>query len=45
VIWGVWPNDDKTWESLLHGSNKLLLDTWKLGGDRVVHYAAETQNE
>jgi len=45
VTWGVWPVDDKTWESLLQGSNKLLLDTWKTGGNKVVHYTAELSNE
>ena len=44
VIWGVWPKDEKTWDSMLQGANKLLLDTWKIGGNRVVHYTGENAN-
>jgi len=45
VAWGVWPNDDRTWDSLLHGANRVLLDTWRAGGNRVVHYKTEQQHE
>jgi diguanylate cyclase (GGDEF)-like protein len=38
VAWGVWPQDDLTWDSLYQGSYNLLLDSWKQGGNRVVHY-------
>jgi GGDEF domain-containing protein len=38
VVWGVWPQDDSTWDSLYQGSYSLLLDSWKQGGNRMVHY-------
>jgi diguanylate cyclase (GGDEF)-like protein len=38
VTWGVWPKDDTAWDSLFQGSYSLLLDAWKQGGNRVVHY-------
>jgi GGDEF domain-containing protein len=38
VVWGVWPQDDSTWDSLYQGSYNLLLDSWKQGGNRIVHY-------
>jgi CRP-like cAMP-binding protein len=38
VVWGVWPRDEKTWEPLFHGTQVLLLDTWKNSGNTVVHY-------
>jgi diguanylate cyclase (GGDEF)-like protein len=41
VVWSVWPKDDKIWNSLKEGSNRLLLDTWKAGGNNVVHYTGE----
>ncbi|MCL2831704.1 MAG: cyclic nucleotide-binding domain-containing protein [Treponema sp.] len=42
VIWGVWPADEKTWDDFLDGSSTLLLESWKAGGDRVVHYTGGT---
>jgi diguanylate cyclase (GGDEF)-like protein len=38
MAWGVWPSDDIAWESLFQGTYSLLLDTWRAGGNRVVHY-------
>jgi GGDEF domain-containing protein len=38
VVWGVWPQDDSIWDSLYKGSYNLLLDSWKQGGNRIVHY-------
>jgi CRP-like cAMP-binding protein len=38
VAWGVWPKDEKIWSSLQEGSNSLMMDTWKAGGNTVVHY-------
>jgi hypothetical protein len=38
VTWGVWPRDDLTWDSLFQGSYNLLLETWKQGGNQIVHY-------
>jgi diguanylate cyclase (GGDEF)-like protein len=38
VVWAVWPQDNSTWDSLYQGSYNLLLDSWKQGGNRMVHY-------
>jgi diguanylate cyclase (GGDEF)-like protein len=44
VAWGVWPADDKSWDSLFDNTYKLLLDTWKDGGNRVVRYTSGREN-
>jgi len=41
IAWGIWPDDDKSWDSLFEGTYKLLLDTWKEGGNKVVRYKKE----
>ena len=41
VVWGVWPEDDKSWDSLFQGTYQLLMDTWKAGGNRAVRYRGE----
>jgi diguanylate cyclase (GGDEF)-like protein len=41
LVWGVWPADNGTWENLFQGTYDLLADTWKQGGNRVVHYHAD----
>jgi len=41
VAWGVWPVDDRSWDSLFDGTYKLLMDTWKNGGNEIVHYRKE----
>ena len=38
IAWGVWPVDRKSWTSLFEGTYKLLMDTWKIGGNRVVRF-------
>ena len=38
VIWGVWPIDDKAWNSFFDGTYQLLMETWKNGGNRIVRY-------
>jgi diguanylate cyclase (GGDEF)-like protein len=41
IAWGVWPADDRSWDSLFEGTYKLLMDTWKNGGNKVVRYKKE----
>jgi hypothetical protein len=38
IAWGIWPQDNKSWSSLLDGTYKLLMDTWKGGGNKIVRY-------
>jgi len=41
IAWGIWPTDNKSWDSLFKGTYKLLMDTWKEGGNKVVRYRKE----
>jgi len=38
ITWGIWPQDNRSWDSLFDGIYKLLLDTWKAGGNEIVRY-------
>ncbi|MDR0487562.1 MAG: diguanylate cyclase [Treponema sp.] len=41
VSWAVWPQDNAEWDDLFQGNYALLMDTWRAGGDRVIHYRKE----
>jgi len=41
IAWGIWPADDRSWDSFYEGLYGLLMDTWKNGGKKVVHYVKE----
>jgi diguanylate cyclase (GGDEF)-like protein len=41
IAWGVWPVDNKSWDSLFEGTYNLMMNTWKKGGNKVVHYNTE----
>jgi diguanylate cyclase (GGDEF)-like protein len=44
VSYAVWPRDDPGgWDALFQGNYALLLDTWRAGGNQVVHYTKETK--
>ena len=43
IAWGIWPADNKSWDSLFKGTYKLLMDTWKKGGNMVVRYRKEKE--
>jgi diguanylate cyclase (GGDEF)-like protein len=38
VAYAVWPPDETSWENLFRGTYDLLMDTWKAGGNTIVHY-------
>jgi len=38
IAWGIWPKDDNVWESCFDGIYRLLMETWKAGGEKVVRY-------
>ncbi|MCL2759958.1 MAG: cyclic nucleotide-binding domain-containing protein [Treponema sp.] len=38
VSWAVWPEDNPEWEEFFFGNYGSLLDNWRDGGKRVVHY-------
>jgi diguanylate cyclase (GGDEF)-like protein len=37
VSWAVWPQDNHIWDDLFQGVYKQLLDSWRSGGDTVIH--------
>jgi len=39
ISWAVWPIDDPEWDSLFQGNYACLLDNWKDGGNRIIHYS------
>jgi len=41
ISWGIWPADDRSWDSLFNNTYKLLMDTWKGGGNKIAHYRQE----
>ncbi|MDR1318001.1 MAG: cyclic nucleotide-binding domain-containing protein [Treponema sp.] len=41
VAYSVWPGDDMAWDSLFGGTYDLLMDTWRAGGNQVVHHHKE----
>jgi hypothetical protein len=38
VSWSVWPDDDPAWESFFNGTYAALMDTWRDGGEKIIHY-------
>jgi len=44
ISWAVWTKAGINWESLFNGNYAALLDAWRAGGDRIIHYNnTETQ--
>jgi len=41
IAWGIWPLDNKSWDSLFNGTYQLLMDTWKEGGKKNARYHKE----
>jgi diguanylate cyclase (GGDEF)-like protein len=41
ISWAVWPQDGADWETFFSGNYSSLLDNWKDGGNRIVHYTKE----
>ncbi len=42
ISWTIWPGDNAAWEKLFQGNYDLLMDTWRAGGNQIVHYTGET---
>ena len=38
ISWTIWPEDENDWEKIFQGNYAFLLDNWKSGGDKTVHY-------
>ena len=45
VAWAVWPDDNKTWDSLFDGTYTLLMDSWREGGNRITRYCDSQKQE
>jgi diguanylate cyclase (GGDEF)-like protein len=41
VSYAVWPNDGAKWDALFQGNYDSLMENWRNGGDKVVHYKQE----
>jgi len=39
ISWTIWPLDNPDWNSLYEGNYASLLNNWKGGGERVIHYS------
>ena len=39
VVWSLWSMDDSEWESLFHGTYAALMDSWRAGEEKIVHYS------
>jgi len=38
ISWTIYPSDGADWDNLFAGNYASLLDNWKSGGERIVHY-------
>jgi diguanylate cyclase (GGDEF)-like protein len=41
ISWTIWTKEKLEWDSLFQGNYSSLLDAWKEGGEKIVHYKAE----
>jgi CRP-like cAMP-binding protein len=39
ISWCIWPKDNADWDTLFKGNYASLLDNWRDGGERVIHYS------
>jgi len=44
ISWTAWPHDDPEWDSLFIGNYSSLLDNWRDGGNKIVHYTKAEAN-
>jgi diguanylate cyclase (GGDEF)-like protein len=45
ISWAVWPNDEAEWETLFYGNYNFLLDNWRDGGNRIIHFTKEADKK
>jgi diguanylate cyclase (GGDEF)-like protein len=43
ISWTIWPLDGAAWEELFQENYASLLEAWRSGGKKIVHYRAEKQ--
>jgi len=39
IVWSLWSMDDAQWENLFNDNYAALLENWRDGGDKIVHYS------
>jgi diguanylate cyclase (GGDEF)-like protein len=39
ISWARWAQDGINWDGLLNGNYAALLDAWRAGGERIIHYS------
>ena len=44
VVWSLWSMDDAEWESLFNGNYDTLLENWRNGGNKIVHYSKTAES-
>ncbi|MDR0761199.1 MAG: cyclic nucleotide-binding domain-containing protein [Treponema sp.] len=44
LVWAVWPEDERDWETLFQKNYALLLAAWRAGGNRIVRYGNSEPN-
>ena len=45
VSWSVWPEDNMIWADLFQNTYDLLMETWRAGGNKAVHYSKAAKHE
>jgi len=45
ISWTIWPADSTDWENLFQGNYTSLMDTWRAGGEKVIHYSPAKQGD
>jgi len=44
IVWSTWSKDSAEWEDLFKGSYASLLENWKDGGNRIIHYSEAAES-
>jgi diguanylate cyclase (GGDEF)-like protein len=39
ISWSVWPQDGAEWSELFQNNYASLMDAWRSGGERIIHYS------
>ncbi len=43
ISYTIWPEDGNKWDTLFQGNYDSLLENWRAGGNRIVHYQQEAK--
>jgi len=45
IVWALWPFDGAEWNDLFQNTYASLLENWRSGGERIIHYRKAQGNE